>query len=110
RRSLQAGFVSSLARPTGNLTGFNLFVNETEAKRLELLHQSVPGAVRIAVLVNPANVPYTEATLREVGRRLGPSACKSRLLRPIRRVRSSKSLQRLGRSDPMRCLWGRPRS
>jgi putative ABC transport system substrate-binding protein len=61
------GVVSSLARPTGNLTGFNLFVNETEAKRLELLHQLVPGAVRIAVLVNPANVPYTEATLREVG-------------------------------------------
>ena len=61
------GLVSSLARPTGNLTGFNLFVNETEAKRLELLHQLVPGAVRIAVLVNPANVPYTEATLREVG-------------------------------------------
>ena len=61
------GLVSSLARPTGNLTGFNLFVNELEAKRLELLRQLVPGAVRIAVLVNPANVPYTEATLREVG-------------------------------------------
>ena len=41
-------------------------INELEAKRLELLHQLVPGAVRIAVLVNPANVSYTEATLREV--------------------------------------------
>ena len=60
------GLVTNLARPTGNLTGFNLLINELEAKRLELLHQLVPGAVRIAVLVNPANVSYTEATLREV--------------------------------------------
>jgi ABC-type uncharacterized transport system substrate-binding protein len=60
------GLVSSLARPTGNLTGFNLFANELEAKRLELLHQLVPGAVRFAVLVNPANASYTENTLREV--------------------------------------------
>ena len=60
------GLVSNLARPTGNLTGFNLFIVELEAKRLELLHQLVPGAVRIAVLVNPANVSQTEVTLREV--------------------------------------------
>ena len=60
------GLVSNLARPTGNLTGFNLFIVELEAKRLQLLHQLVPGAVRIAVLVNPANTSQTEATLREV--------------------------------------------
>jgi putative ABC transport system substrate-binding protein len=53
------GLVSSLARPTGNLTGINLFANELEAKRLELLHQLVPQAVRIAVLVNPADVRNT---------------------------------------------------
>ena len=61
------GLVSSLARPSGNLTGINLFANELEAKRLELLHQLVPEAKRIAVLVNPADVTNTEATLREVG-------------------------------------------
>ena len=61
------GLVSSLARPTGNLTGINLFANELEAKRLELLHQFVPRAARIAVLVNPADVRNTETTLREVG-------------------------------------------
>jgi ABC-type uncharacterized transport system substrate-binding protein len=60
------GLVSNLARPIGNLTGFNLFIVELEAKRLQLLHQLVPGAVRIAVLVNPANTSQTEATLREV--------------------------------------------
>jgi putative ABC transport system substrate-binding protein len=60
------GLVSSLARPSGNLTGINLFANELEAKRLQLLHQLVPGAARIAVLVNPADVRNTENTLREL--------------------------------------------
>jgi putative tryptophan/tyrosine transport system substrate-binding protein len=48
---VRLGLVSSLARPSGNLTGINLLTNELEAKRLELLHQLVPRAVRIAVLV-----------------------------------------------------------
>ncbi len=61
------GIVPSLARPSGNLTGINLFVNELEAKRLELLRELVPRAVRITVIVNPSDVPNTEATLRDVG-------------------------------------------
>ena len=61
------GLVSSLARPSGNLTGINLFANEMEAKRLELLHQLVPRARRIAVFVNSADASNTENTLREVG-------------------------------------------
>jgi putative ABC transport system substrate-binding protein len=44
-----------------------LFVNELEAKRLELLHQLVPRAARIAVLVNSVDERNTETTLREVG-------------------------------------------
>jgi putative tryptophan/tyrosine transport system substrate-binding protein len=64
---VRLGLVSSLARPSGNLTGINLFSNELEAKRLELLHQLAPRAARIAVLVNPADVRNTENTLREVG-------------------------------------------
>jgi putative ABC transport system substrate-binding protein len=64
---VRLGLVSSLARPSGNLTGINLLTNELEAKRLELLHQLVPRAARIAVLVNPADVHNTETTLREVG-------------------------------------------
>ena len=61
------GLVSSLARPSGNLTGINLFANELEAKRLELLRQLVPQAGRVAILVNAADVRNTENTLREVG-------------------------------------------
>jgi putative tryptophan/tyrosine transport system substrate-binding protein len=64
---VRLGLVSSLARPSSNLTGINLLANELEAKRLELLVQLVPRAVRIAVLVNPADVHNTETTLQELG-------------------------------------------
>jgi putative ABC transport system substrate-binding protein len=62
---VQLGLVASLARPGGNATGINFFFTEVIAKRLRLLHDLVPKAVRVAVLVNPANAPVTESTLRE---------------------------------------------
>ena len=61
------GLVASLARPGGNVTGINLFANELEAKRLELLREVVPRAARVALLVNPADVTNSETTLRDVG-------------------------------------------
>jgi putative ABC transport system substrate-binding protein len=63
---VKLGLVASLARPGGNATGINWFSSEVVAKRLGLLHDLVPKAVRIAVLVNPANASIAEATLREV--------------------------------------------
>ena len=63
---VKLGLVASLARPGGNATGINFFAAEVVAKRLGLLHDLVPKAVRIAVLVNPANAPSAEATLREI--------------------------------------------
>jgi putative tryptophan/tyrosine transport system substrate-binding protein len=63
---VRLGLVASLARPSGNLTGINLFSGELAAKRLEFLREMVPGAARIALLVNPANVLTTETTLRDV--------------------------------------------
>jgi putative tryptophan/tyrosine transport system substrate-binding protein len=63
---VQLGLVVSLARPGGNATGINFFNNEVTAKRLRLLHDLVPKAVRIAVLFNPENATVTESTLRDV--------------------------------------------
>ena len=57
--------VASLARPGGNLTGINIFTTELVAKRLELLRELVPGAVRVAVLVNPT-YPDSELMVRDV--------------------------------------------
>ena len=63
---VKLGLVANLARPGGNATGINFFFQEVVSKRLGLLHEMVPKAVRIAVLVNPANAPTAEATLRDL--------------------------------------------
>ena len=63
---VRLGLVTSLARPGANLTGVNWFPAEAAAKRLELLRELVPAAVRIAVLVDPATTTNNETTLREV--------------------------------------------
>jgi ABC-type uncharacterized transport system substrate-binding protein len=63
---VRLGLVASLARPSGNLTGINIFNAELTAKRLGLLRELVPAATRVAVLVNPANAASAETTLREV--------------------------------------------
>jgi putative ABC transport system substrate-binding protein len=63
---VKLGLVASLARPGGNATGINFLNTEVDGKRLALLHELVPKAVRVAVLLNPANATTAEATLRNV--------------------------------------------
>ena len=71
---VRLGLVASLARPGANLTGVNFLIGELAAKRFELLRALVPGATRVAVLVNPANPVRTEANVKEAetaGRAIG---------------------------------------
>jgi putative ABC transport system substrate-binding protein len=63
---VRLGLVASLARPGGNATGVNFFAAELAAKRLQLLRTLVPGARRLAVLLNPAEPTIAEANKRDV--------------------------------------------
>jgi putative ABC transport system substrate-binding protein len=67
---VKLGLVASLARPGGNATGINVSTLEVVSKRLGLLHELAPKAVRVAVLLNPANPPGAE-TLREAEKAAG---------------------------------------
>ena len=62
---VELGLVPSLAQPGGNVTGIYFLVTETTAKRLRLLHELVPKAVRVAVLLNPANASVVRTTSRD---------------------------------------------
>jgi putative ABC transport system substrate-binding protein len=62
---VQSGLVVSLNRPGGNATGISLLTTAPEAKRLGLLHELVPSAALIGVLINP-NYPEAEVQWREV--------------------------------------------
>src|SRR5262249_30098815 len=69
---VKLGLVASLSRPGGNVTGTNYFSNELTAKRLELLHDLVPTATRIAALIDPDNATNAESVIRDL-RRAAPS-------------------------------------
>lgn len=62
---VQLGLVTSLNRPNGNATGIYMLTASLESKRLELLHEVVPKAAIIGVMVDP-NSPDTERQLREL--------------------------------------------
>jgi len=59
---VELGLVASLNRPGGNATGVNYFVAELGPKQLELLHELLPTAVRIGLMVNPTNVNVEGST------------------------------------------------
>jgi putative ABC transport system substrate-binding protein len=63
---VRLGLVTSFAQPGGNATGINFFGIETEAKRLGLMHDLLPKAASFAVLLNPSNPRYSEATSKSL--------------------------------------------
>src|SRR5262249_31085163 len=72
---VQSGLVASLNRPGANVTGVHLFVTQMEGKRLGLLHELVPTATVVGVLLNPANVPAerlkdVQEAARVIGQRI----------------------------------------
>jgi putative ABC transport system substrate-binding protein len=62
---VNVGLVSSLNHPGGNLTGISFFTSQMEAKRLALLHEIVPNAELVGVLLNPNN-PFSADQSRDV--------------------------------------------
>jgi putative ABC transport system substrate-binding protein len=98
---VKLGLVASLARPGGNVTGINIFLQEAVAKRLRLLHELVPKAVRIAVLINPGNASVAETTVREVQKAAPTMGYKSRHSKPRQSARSMRPLPHLRASASM---------
>jgi ABC-type uncharacterized transport system substrate-binding protein len=76
---IKMGLVASLARPGGNVTGVNFYAGELSAKRLELMHQLVPSAARIAVLVNPT-APIAATTGRDVEAAAGAKGLQTKII------------------------------
>src|SRR5215813_4013236 len=100
---VRLGLVTTLARPGGNLTGVNFFPAEVSAKRLALLRELVPQALRIAVLADPNN-PSAE---RHCETSKPPPVRRGCKFRCSRSAPAAKSMQRLpasGASAPMRYL------
>jgi putative tryptophan/tyrosine transport system substrate-binding protein len=77
---VKLGLVANFARPGGNATGINFFVSEAVPKRLGLLRDLVPGAHRIAVMINPGNDATAEVTLKEVQKAAGAFGLQMQVL------------------------------
>jgi len=72
---VRSGFVASLARPGGNITGLTILAPDLSVKRLELMREIAPSLARVAVLANPATQTSREQldNVRTAGRALGVS-------------------------------------
>ena len=77
---VQSGLVASLSRPGGNITGVALLTVELMGKRLELLHELLPKAAVVTLLVNPGN-PVTDAESKSLQEAAGSLGLRTHELR-----------------------------
>jgi len=95
------GLVASLNRPGGNLTGITSLNVEVAPKRLELLHQVVPSATSMALLVNPTNTSIAEPFSRAPMQRRASSGCNSMSSMRAANARSRLHSQRWSNCEPV---------
>jgi putative tryptophan/tyrosine transport system substrate-binding protein len=101
------GLVASIARPGGNLTGINFLNTELTAKRLELLRGLIPGAARVAVLVNPSNVANLESTVSDVNAAAGAMGLQIQILKASNSREIDAAFATLVRERPDALFVGR---
>jgi ABC-type uncharacterized transport system substrate-binding protein len=99
--AVKFGLVTSLARPEGNATGVNFFSAELVAKRLALLRELVPGAARIAVLVNPADPERTDAVLTDARAAAGATQLQIQVVKASTSSEIDAAFASLERADAL---------
>jgi putative tryptophan/tyrosine transport system substrate-binding protein len=97
---VRLGLVASLARPGGNATGVNFFNVELAAKRLELLHELVPAATRVAVLINPADASNAESQLSALNAAAATLALRLQVLKASSSDEIDAAFAQLARERP----------
>jgi putative ABC transport system substrate-binding protein len=101
-----AGLVASLARPGGNLTGVNFLSGELTAKRLGVVRELIPGATRIAVLLNTVDVANSRATMNDVQTAAAPLGLQVRFLEVSTSQEIHSAFASLARERPEALLIG----
>jgi len=100
---VRTGFVPSLGRPGGNLTGATFLTDELSAKRLELLKETMPGVSRVAVLWEPSHIDNEFKGMQAVAEGLGVQLQSVQVPRPVRSDEIERSMLavRQGRAEAL---------
>jgi putative ABC transport system substrate-binding protein len=93
------GSSKSLSRPSGNLTGIDIFTSELVAKRLEVLRDLLPKATRMGVLVNPAD-PVTDNQLKELDAAARAMGLQIKVHNADTRAEIDAAFEAMGRDQP----------
>jgi putative tryptophan/tyrosine transport system substrate-binding protein len=101
------GLVASIGRPGGNATGVNFLTAEVVAKRLALLHELVPGAARMAALINPTDATRAEAVRSEVQAAAHSMGVQLQILKPAPAATSTPHSRPWCANVPTRSLSAR---